>query len=44
MENFLSTPENRENCKSLAQRIFPHLQYMPDIISITIPQHLMPAT
>ena len=27
MENFRGTPENRENHKSLAQRIFPRLRY-----------------
>ena len=26
-ENFHDTLKNHENCKSLAQRIFPHLQY-----------------
>ena len=26
-KNFCGTPENHENRESLAQRIFPHLQY-----------------
>ena len=27
-KNFCGTPENREKCESLAQRIFPRLRYM----------------
>ena len=38
MENFRSTLENDEKCESLAQQIFPHLQYIVGIQVHKIPK------